>query len=143
MRDAINRCDPPSIPYVGMYLTDLSFIEEGTPNYSPDGLLNFSKMRMIAHVIREIQHLQNGSYKIELNHKVANYLLDASRHLQDDEMYRCSLAIEPRSSGGKNGVQILNSATNQHHHQQQSHLNNGSSSNQQHATNVATTSSVL
>lgn len=108
MRDAINRCDPPSIPYVGMYLTDLSFIEEGTPNYSPDGLLNFSKMRMIAHVIREIQHLQNGSYKIELNHKVANYLLDASRHLQDDEMYRCSLAIEPRSSGAKNGVQILN-----------------------------------
>lgn len=101
MRDAINRCDPPSIPYVGMYLTDLSFIEEGTPNYSPDGLLNFSKMRMIAHVIREIQHLQNGSYKIELNQRVANYLLDSSRHLQDDEMYRCSLAIEPRSSGSK------------------------------------------
>lgn len=113
MRDAINRCDPPSIPYVGMYLTDLSFIEEGTPNYSPEGLLNFSKMRMIAHVIREIQHLQNGSYKIELNPRVANYLLDESRHLQDDEMYRCSLAIEPRSSGGKNGVQILNSVSGQ------------------------------
>lgn len=48
MRDAINRCDPPSIPYVGMYLTDLSFIEEGTPNYSPEGLLNFSKMRMVS-----------------------------------------------------------------------------------------------
>lgn len=48
MRDAINRCDPPSIPYVGMYLTDLSFIEEGTPNYSSDGLLNFSKMRMVS-----------------------------------------------------------------------------------------------
>uniref|UniRef100_A0A6G1S649 Ras-specific guanine nucleotide-releasing factor 1 n=1 Tax=Aceria tosichella TaxID=561515 RepID=A0A6G1S649_9ACAR len=96
MRDAINRCDPPSIPYVGMYLTDLSFIEEGTPNYSPEGLLNFSKMRMIAHVIREIQHLQNGVYKMDLNPRVANYLLDASRHLQDDEMYRCSLAIEHR-----------------------------------------------
>lgn len=48
MREAINRCDPPSIPYVGMYLTDLSFIEEGTPNVSPDGLLNFSKMRMVS-----------------------------------------------------------------------------------------------
>lgn len=48
MRDAISRCDPPSIPYVGMYLTDLSFIEEGTPNYSPEGLLNFSKMRMVS-----------------------------------------------------------------------------------------------
>lgn len=46
---------------------------------------------------------------MELNPRVANYLLDASRHLQDDEMYRCSLAIEPRSSGTKNGAQLLNS----------------------------------
>lgn len=52
----------------------------------------------IAHVIREIQHLQKGVYKIELNTRVADYLLDASRHLQDDEMYRCSLAIEPRQT---------------------------------------------
>lgn len=56
----------------------------------------------IAHVIREIQHLQNGVYKMDLNPRVANYLLDASRHLQDDEMYRLSLAIEPRSTGAKN-----------------------------------------
>lgn len=30
-----------------MYLTDLSFIEEGTPDFTEDGLLNFSKMRMV------------------------------------------------------------------------------------------------
>lgn len=98
MRDAINRSDPPSIPYVGMYLTDLSFIEEGTPNFPTNtpGMLNFSKMRMIAHVIREIQQLQNGSYKIELNQRVSNYLLDNSRHMQEEEMYHCSLLIEPR-----------------------------------------------
>lgn len=30
-----------------MYLTDLAFIEEGTPNYTEDGLVNFSKMRMV------------------------------------------------------------------------------------------------
>ncbi|KAK8761501.1 hypothetical protein V5799_014257, partial [Amblyomma americanum] len=46
MRDALHRCDPPCIPYLGMYLTDLSFIEEGTPNFTEEGLLNFSKMRM-------------------------------------------------------------------------------------------------
>lgn len=47
MREALHRCDPPLIPYLGMYLADLSFIEEGTPNFTDDGLLNFSKMRMV------------------------------------------------------------------------------------------------
>ena len=31
-----------------MYLTDLSFIEEGTPDLTEDRLVNFSKMRMVS-----------------------------------------------------------------------------------------------
>ncbi|CAG0925457.1 unnamed protein product, partial [Notodromas monacha] len=46
LRDALHRCDPPCIPYLGLYLTDLSFIEEGTPTFTEDHLINFSKMRM-------------------------------------------------------------------------------------------------
>ncbi|KAG5880599.1 hypothetical protein JTB14_026570 [Gonioctena quinquepunctata] len=49
LREALHRCDPPCIPYLGIYLTDLSFIEEGTPNFTADGLLNFSKMRMVVY----------------------------------------------------------------------------------------------
>ncbi|KAK8385974.1 hypothetical protein O3P69_010609 [Scylla paramamosain] len=98
LRDALHRCDPPCIPYLGMYLTDLSFIEEGTPNFTEDGLLNFSKMRMIAHVIREIRHFQQTPYKIEHNARVASYLLDPSLLLSDDNLYRLSLDLEPRRS---------------------------------------------
>ncbi|KAL3290097.1 hypothetical protein HHI36_023465 [Cryptolaemus montrouzieri] len=98
LRDALHRCDPPCIPYLGMYLTDLSFIEEGTPNFTADNLLNFSKMRMIAHVIREIRHFQLTSYKIELIKKVTSYLLDFSLLMDDEELYSTSLEIEPRTS---------------------------------------------
>lgn len=98
MRDALHRCDPPCIPYLGMYLTDLSFIEEGTPNFTDEGLLNFSKMRMIAHVIREIRHFQQTPYKIEQIPKVFNYLLDPGRLMPDEELYRLSLCLEPRLS---------------------------------------------
>ncbi|XP_055644260.1 ras-specific guanine nucleotide-releasing factor 2-like isoform X2 [Toxorhynchites rutilus septentrionalis] len=98
MRETLHRCDPPCIPYLGMYLTDLSFIEEGTPDFTPEHLLNFSKMRMIAHVIREIRHFQQTPYKIVHIPKVTSYLLDTSLLLDDDEMYRKSLLIEPRSS---------------------------------------------
>jgi hypothetical protein len=41
-----------------MYLTDLSFIEEGTPNFTEDGLLNFSKMRMVSET--------SFSYRVQL-----------------------------------------------------------------------------
>jgi hypothetical protein len=54
LRDALHRCDPPCIPYLGMYLTDLSFIEEGTPNFTEDGLLNFSKMRMVFNIFKSM-----------------------------------------------------------------------------------------
>ncbi|XP_022256646.1 ras-specific guanine nucleotide-releasing factor 1-like, partial [Limulus polyphemus] len=98
MRDALHRCDPPCIPYLGLYLTDLTFIEEGTPNFTEEGLLNFSKMRMIAHVIREIRHFQQTPYKIETNPKVTDYLLNDKRLMQDDELYQLSLCLEPRLS---------------------------------------------
>lgn len=47
LRDALHRTDPPCIPYLGMYLSDLTFIEEGTPNFTDNRLLNFAKMRMV------------------------------------------------------------------------------------------------
>ncbi|XP_041368300.1 ras-specific guanine nucleotide-releasing factor 2-like isoform X2 [Gigantopelta aegis] len=98
MRDALHRCDPPCIPYLGMYLTDLSFIEEGTPNFTEERLVNFSKMRMVAHVIREIKLFQQTSYKIEHHPRVTSYLLDTSRLLDEEQTYRASLDIEPKQS---------------------------------------------
>jgi hypothetical protein len=49
-------------------------------------------------VIREIRHFQQTPYKIELNPRVTNYLLDNSRHLPDEELYQLSLCLEPRLS---------------------------------------------
>uniref|UniRef100_A0A7M4E1B3 Ras protein specific guanine nucleotide releasing factor 1 n=1 Tax=Crocodylus porosus TaxID=8502 RepID=A0A7M4E1B3_CROPO len=96
LREALKNCDPPCVPYLGMYLTDLAFIEEGTPNYTEDGLVNFSKMRMISHIIREIRQFQQTSYKIEHQPKVTQYLLDQSFVMDEESLYEASLRIEPK-----------------------------------------------
>lgn len=98
MREALHRIDPPCVPYLGFYLTDLAFIEDGTPNITDDCLINFSKMRMIAHVVREIRHFQHTIYNIEPDKRVISYLLDTSLIMDDDEMYALSLELEPRQS---------------------------------------------
>ncbi|KAL7980235.1 hypothetical protein Chor_001503 [Crotalus horridus] len=96
LREALKNCDPPCVPYLGMYLTDLAFIEEGTPNYTEDGLVNFSKMRMISHIIREIRQFQQTAYKIEHQAKVTEYLLDQSFVMDEESLYDASLKIEPK-----------------------------------------------
>ncbi|XP_059123041.1 ras-specific guanine nucleotide-releasing factor 1 isoform X1 [Peromyscus eremicus] len=96
LREALKNCDPPCVPYLGMYLTDLAFIEEGTPNYTEDGLVNFSKMRMISHIIREIRQFQQTAYKIEHQAKVTQYLLDRSFVMDEESLYESSLRIEPK-----------------------------------------------
>ncbi|KAG7481283.1 hypothetical protein MATL_G00065050 [Megalops atlanticus] len=96
LRETLKNCNPPCVPYLGMYLTDLAFIEEGTPNFTEEGLVNFSKMRMISHIIREIRQFQQTPYRIEHQPKVTQYLLDKTLIMDEDTLYELSLKIEPR-----------------------------------------------
>ncbi|XP_034026552.1 ras-specific guanine nucleotide-releasing factor 2 [Thalassophryne amazonica] len=96
LRETLKNCNPPCVPYLGMYLTDLAFIEEGTPNFTEEGLVNFSKMRMISHIIREIRQFQQTPYRIEHQDKVTQYLLDKTLVMDEDTLYDLSLKIEPR-----------------------------------------------
>ncbi|XP_031712178.1 ras-specific guanine nucleotide-releasing factor 2 isoform X3 [Anarrhichthys ocellatus] len=96
LRETLKNCNPPCVPYLGMYQTDLAFIEEGRPNFTEDGLVNFSKMRMISHIIREIRQFQQTPYRIEHQAKVTQYLLDKTLIMDEETLYDLSLKIEPR-----------------------------------------------
>ncbi|CAF1602417.1 unnamed protein product, partial [Didymodactylos carnosus] len=98
LRDTLSRIDPPAVPYLGLYLSDLSFIEESTPDISEKCMINFSKMRMKTHIISEVRRFQSMPFKIKHNPRVCAYLLDTSRLLSDDESYSISLQLEPRLS---------------------------------------------
>uniref|UniRef100_A0A8C1W7J4 Ras protein-specific guanine nucleotide-releasing factor 2b n=1 Tax=Cyprinus carpio TaxID=7962 RepID=A0A8C1W7J4_CYPCA len=99
LRETLKNCNPPCVPYLGMYLTDLAFIEEGTPNFTEEGLVNFSKMRMVRHDIKSyiiylgIKRFFNFNLSVDL---VTQYLLDKTLIMDEDTLYDLSLKIEPR-----------------------------------------------
>jgi len=100
IRTAIRSVKPPCIPYIGLYLTDLTFIEDGNPKYI-DGLINFEKCRFFANVIRDMQIYQNQRYPLEKCEELYKMLKEI-KHLSENEMYEESLKKEERSKKKKN-----------------------------------------
>eukprot|EP00004_Rigifila_ramosa_P023034 TRINITY_DN6406_c0_g1_i1.p1 TRINITY_DN6406_c0_g1~~TRINITY_DN6406_c0_g1_i1.p1 ORF type:complete len:737 (+),score=176.85 TRINITY_DN6406_c0_g1_i1:1228-3438(+) len=96
-RDAIHSLNPPCVPFLGVYLRDLTFLEDGNENLS-NGLINFQKRRRVFAVISEIQQYQQTRYtEISVCEPLNTYLtwLPAS---PEDYLYDASLKLEPRES---------------------------------------------
>eukprot|EP01102_Stenamoeba_stenopodia_P019992 TRINITY_DN765_c0_g1_i2.p1 TRINITY_DN765_c0_g1~~TRINITY_DN765_c0_g1_i2.p1 ORF type:complete len:733 (-),score=247.38 TRINITY_DN765_c0_g1_i2:175-2373(-) len=96
-RSALHSESPPCIPYLGMYLTDLTFIEDGTPDRLQGGLINFSKRRRVAGVIREIQQYQQTPYALKPIPAILTFL-DNIEGADEKLCYDLSLYAEPRET---------------------------------------------
>ncbi|KAK5988768.1 Cell division control protein 25 [Cladobotryum mycophilum] len=97
-REALHIANPPCIPFFGVYLTDLTFIEDGIPSViKKTNLINFAKRAKTAEVIRDIQQYQNVGYSLQAVSELHDYILSNMQAAGDvHEMYDKSLQIEPR-----------------------------------------------
>lgn len=82
----------------GVYLTDLTFIEDGIPSViKRTDLINFAKRAKTADVIRDIQQYQNVPYVLKSVPDLQDYILSNMQAAGDvHEMYDKSLQVEPR-----------------------------------------------
>eukprot|EP01094_Clydonella_sp_ATCC50884_P000606 TRINITY_DN10466_c1_g1_i1.p1 TRINITY_DN10466_c1_g1~~TRINITY_DN10466_c1_g1_i1.p1 ORF type:complete len:196 (-),score=35.34 TRINITY_DN10466_c1_g1_i1:364-951(-) len=97
-REELKRCNPPVIPYLGMYLTDLTFIDDGHKDTTVNEgieLVNFTKRRQESVVIREIQQYQQMAYHFVTVPDIRAYF-EQMRGLGEEELFRLSLEAEPR-----------------------------------------------
>ncbi|KAF7714283.1 Cell division control protein [Penicillium ucsense] len=96
-RETLHNANPPCIPFFGVYLTDLTFIEDGIPSLTPSELINFNKRAKTAEVIRDIQQYQNVPYYLQPVPELQDYILSNLQAAGDvHDMYDRSLEIEPR-----------------------------------------------
>lgn len=84
--------------FPGVYLTDLTFIEDGIPSViKRTDLINFAKRAKTADVIRDIQQYQNVPYVLKSVPDLQDYMLSNMQAAGDvHEMYDKSLQVEPR-----------------------------------------------
>ncbi|CEJ00846.1 Putative Ras GEF [Rhizopus microsporus] len=97
-RALIHSVNPPCIPFLGIYLQDLTFIEDGNPNFlKGSNLINFAKRAKTAEVIREIQQYQSIGYPFKPVEEIQGFIWENLHSSRDeDQLYNESLKLEPK-----------------------------------------------
>lgn len=88
----------------GLFLKDLTFIEDGNPAMTPEGLINFHKYTMLASTIHEIQRLKEAPYSLRPVPELQEYLvtqLQSAVDLHDMWDKSCELETRGRDLGNR------------------------------------------
>eukprot|EP01130_Rhizamoeba_saxonica_P008944 TRINITY_DN3625_c0_g2_i1.p1 TRINITY_DN3625_c0_g2~~TRINITY_DN3625_c0_g2_i1.p1 ORF type:complete len:622 (-),score=134.95 TRINITY_DN3625_c0_g2_i1:53-1918(-) len=102
LRQTLKSSNPPCIPYLGVYLTDLTFIEDGNPNYlstecGSTDIINFEKMRMVSDAIKDILLYQQMPYNFDKVPQIFEFFAKGNLDvLEENECYRLSRDCEPK-----------------------------------------------
>ena len=89
-------CHSPCVPFIGIFLTDLTFTEEGNKDFTK-GLVNFHKMMLLSDIISITLAHQSSPYKFPPNHAFTSWL-ESQPDIPPQTLYTISLVAEPRGS---------------------------------------------
>jgi len=103
-RVALARREPPCIPFLGQFLTDLTFIADGNPDTvktdeeEPRELINWSKRQAYCTVIESVIYYQQTHFNLRTSEPLQHYLLAGKLNvlMGEEEMHALSLKLEPR-----------------------------------------------
>ncbi len=99
-----------TVLYIGMYLSDLTFIDEGNPSFTEDGSINYTKWKQSARVIQRIRKYQAVQFpfrSVDLLQEyemtspwLFSYFSKLTDSIDQDEkaLYQISLECQPRGA---------------------------------------------
>jgi hypothetical protein len=95
LRNAVRKSTPPMLPYLGIFLQDLTFCEDAQKDFLYGELINFEKKVQLASIIQDILLYQSVPYPFAVVDEIQSYL---SRFvpLNSEKLYSRSLLLEPR-----------------------------------------------
>lgn len=92
---------PPLIPYLGVFLRDLTSLEVGNPSYlDEDGtIVNFNKYRMIAKTLQDFQKYQQVLYNFTPHKQIQTAFRFSLITKDEKELFNLSRELEPNLKG--------------------------------------------
>ncbi|KAG0943536.1 hypothetical protein G6F57_009515 [Rhizopus arrhizus] len=108
-REIIHSVNPPCIPFLGIYLQDLTFIEDGNSDYlrKSNSLINFAKQQKVAEVIQELKQFQSFAYNFHTIQEFQEFIKTQLDQEHDvEKLYKRSLQLEPRMTETPNSIYV-------------------------------------
>ncbi|KAI1289858.1 Rap guanine nucleotide exchange factor 1 [Halotydeus destructor] len=96
-RQVLDDSEPPCIPYIGLILQDLTFIDQGNADLLVDDKLNFDKRWKLFYRLDEMRRFKSSQYPFKKNEGILNYFNNFDDHLHEEAMWQISESIKPRT----------------------------------------------
>ncbi|XP_050358736.1 guanine nucleotide-releasing factor 2 isoform X3 [Nymphalis io] len=101
-RNALADTQPPCIPYIGLFLQDLTFVHVGNPDLLPDGSINFTKRWQQYNIMENMKRFHKEQYKFKKNERIQAMFNEFDDVLSEETMWQISETIKPRGGRSRN-----------------------------------------
>ena len=96
----------------GVYLTTLTFINDGAGDKLSGNMINFRKRQKAAQVIKDMKRWQSSPYNFQTVASILSYLEESFQAFQDgvdygDQFWNLSLEREPREREDEKMARLL------------------------------------
>ncbi|KAG8691484.1 hypothetical protein FRC11_002957 [Ceratobasidium sp. 423] len=109
-KQRLKTVDSPCVPFLGVYLTVLTFIQDGNKDFidKEKGIINFGKRQKAAEVIREIQSYQAKQYNLSVVDQVQTFIEQSLANVEEKADYwEKSMQLEPREREDEKMTRML------------------------------------
>merc|ERR1712137_1277892 len=89
----------PCLPYFGIFLRDLTFVDDSLDNTLENGFVNFHKMKRMTSIAQSIIHYQATPFSMTVKGHLYNYLKNVAP-LREDTLYDKSKNVNLHRNSG-------------------------------------------
>ncbi|KII89445.1 hypothetical protein PLICRDRAFT_41098 [Plicaturopsis crispa FD-325 SS-3] len=105
------KTSPPCVPFIGVFLTSLTFIQDGNKDNIQPNIVNFRKRRKAAEVIQEIKRWQSIPFNFHPIPSVLKYIEESLKQYDQpglaDRFWTLSHEREPREKDEEKMTRLL------------------------------------